>query len=52
MGLVENFDFESYVQSEQYQTDQTIFNEWQTRVYTNGEQLGIHFSQAYQTKLM
>lgn len=37
-----------YEQSEQYQIDQVTFNDWQTRVYDNGEQLGIHFDQSFQ----
>jgi len=51
MNIGENFDFESYAQSQQYQTDQTVFSEWQTRVYTNSEQLDIHFSRTYQDKV-
>ncbi len=48
MGFKEDIDFESYAQSEQYQIDQAIFNDWQTRVYVNNEQLGVHFDQSYQ----
>ncbi len=48
MDFEEDFDFGSYAQSEQYQIDQAIFNDWQTRVIVNNEQLGVHFDQAYQ----
>lgn len=48
MGDEEILDFESYAQSEQYLADKTVFNDWKTRVYVNGEQLGVHFDQAYQ----
>lgn len=40
-----------YQTSELLQLDQTLFNEWQWRVYQNGEQLGVHFDQAYQDRV-
>lgn len=39
-----------YEQSDQYQIDQDLFNDWQTRVYNNGEQLGVDFDQIFQDK--
>jgi hypothetical protein len=40
--------YANYDQSEQYQIDQALFEEWRRRVYEYDEKLGVHFDQSYQ----